>query len=194
MSTVVAAGFAALMCFLPVILLGLAICLEGVGPDPGKYVVVHSGLWSLRLLLLTLLLGTWGRYANLAKLLRYRRWLGVSVAAYASLHFFAVLTYITGWSLRVALEELSERPYMVMGFISWLLLLPLAATSNNWSLRSLARRWRVLHRLVYPAAILASGHMLWLQRSDYREAWLYSVTLLLLLFERIVRRRLSVIG
>ncbi len=120
--------------------------------------------------------------------------MGLYTWFYASLHLMAVLTYILGWSGSVFVEEFIERPYMALGIVAWLLLLPLGLTSNRWMIKKLGRRWKLLHRLVYVVAILACGHFIWLIRSDYGEAIVYSLIMLLLLVARLPFSRAGTSG
>ena len=165
--------------------LPIVIWQSGQGPDPGKTVVLLTGLWAIRFLIITLSLSPIRRWFGFTAVLGYRRMMGLYVWFYASLHLMAVLTYILGWSWGVFLEEFIERPYMALGILAWLSLLPLGLTSNRWMVRKLGRRWKFLHRSVYLTAILACGHFIWLIRSDYGEALAYSLLILLLLLTRL---------
>ena len=95
-----------------------------------------------------------------------------------------------GWSGALLVEELKERPYVLVGFSAWLALLPLALTSTDRARRSLGRRWRQLHRLIYPATVLAWLHLFWLARSDVGEALVYGVAFAVLLLWRFRRAQL----
>lgn len=176
--------FVFIVCLLPVIGVVWLALNNNLGPDPGKEIVLLSGIWALRLLLLTLLLTPLRTYLGWNSAIRYRRMLGLYVWFYASLHFVAVWTYLLGWSWAIFIEEFSERPYMMMGIVAWLLLLPLGLTSNHWSQRQLGRRWKSLHKLVYVIGILACIHFIWLVRSDYTESLVYSLLLVILLVSR----------
>lgn len=175
----------AIIFLLALLPLPLVVWQSGQGPDPGKTVVLLTGLWAIRFLIITLSLSPIRRWFGFAAVLGYRRMMGLYVWFYASLHLMAVLTYILGWSWSVFLEEFIERPYMALGILAWLSLLPLGLTSNRWMMRKLGRRWKLLHRSVYLTAILACGHFIWLIRSDYGEALAYSLLILLLLLARL---------
>ncbi len=173
--------------------LPLMVWQSSQGPDPGKALVLLSGLWAIRLLIITLALTPIKRWLGFIAVLRYRRMMGLYVWFYASLHLVTVLTYLLGWSWAVFLEEFSERPYMALGITAWLLLLPLGLTSNRWMMKKLGRRWKRLHRLVYVIAILACGHFIWLIRSDYAEALVYALLMLVLLLSRLPARTRSLL-
>ena len=174
-----------MLCLLPVIW----VVGEGIagtfGPDPGKEIVLSTGIWALRFLLITLAITPLRTFFGVGGAIRYRRMLGLYVWFYASLHFVAVWTYLLGWSWAIFIEEFSERPYMMVGIVAWFLLLPLGLTSNRWSQRKLGRRWRRLHTLVYLIGVLACMHFLWLVRSDYSESLVYCLILLILLVARV---------
>lgn len=177
--------------------LPVVVWQSGQGPDPGKTVVLLTGLWAIRFLIITLSISPIRRWFGFTGVLAYRRMMGLYVWFYASLHLMAVLTYIVGWSWLVFLEEFIERPYMALGILAWLSLIPLGVTSNRWMMKKLGRRWKRLHQLVYVTAILACGHFVWLIRSNYGEAMAYSLVILLLLFVRlpfIGRARTVVVG
>lgn len=180
-----------IVCLLPLFwTLGQGV-VGALGPDPGKEIVLSTGIWALRFLLITLAVTPLRTYFGLGWAIRYRRMLGLYVWFYATLHFVAVWTYLLGWSWAIFIEEFSERPYMMVGIIAWLLLLPLGLTSNRWSQRALGARWRKLHSLVYLIGVLACIHFLWLVRSDYGESLLYCVILAVLLLARFKWIRVS---
>ena len=87
-------------------------------------------------------------------------------------------------------EELKERPYVLVGFSAWMAMLPLALTSTDRARRRLGGRWRQLHRLIYPATALAWLHLFWLARSDVGEALIYGLIFAGLLLWRVRRARL----
>lgn len=164
-----------------------------LGPDPGKALVDGLGLWALRLLLMTLLLRPLRELTRNNIFLRVRRLVGLFCWFYATLHLAGALFYVVGFSSAELLKALVDRTYIILGLLAWLLLLPLAITSNRRSQRKLGRRWVLLHRLIYPAAILVCLHFIWLVRSDYWQPALYSVFLIALLWWRIPQFRLRLV-
>ncbi|MGK0499950.1 MAG: sulfoxide reductase heme-binding subunit YedZ [Oceanicoccus sp.] len=171
---------------LPAVWLGYQGVNNLLGPDAGKVLVLETGQWGLRFLLLTLAITPLRQWFKWSRLVRYRRMLGLFTWFYASLHFMSVLTYLLGWSLPVFIEEFAERPYMALGIIAWSLMVPLGLSSNRWAQRRLGRRWKTLHQLTYAIAILACAHFIWLVRSDFGEALFYSLILAVLLSSRLV--------
>jgi len=122
-------------------------------------------------------------------LIKYRRAIGLST-------FFLVLAHFLVWavldvqSLGRVWEEVLKRPYVTVGMAAFALLIPLALTSNTLSIRKLgASGWRKLHRLTYPAAVLAGLHYLWLVKGFQIEPVIYLAVILSLLLMRFLRSR-----
>ena len=112
--------------------------------------------------------------------IRFRRMIGLYAFFYACLHFAIYLFLDLGsyWSQIGA--DIIKRPFITVGFTAWLLLIPLAFTSNQWMMRRLKRNWQKLHKLVYAIGILGVLHYWWLVKSDVREPLMYAGILLLL--------------
>jgi sulfoxide reductase heme-binding subunit YedZ len=178
------------LCLLPFVWLVYGAVGDRLGPDPAKAVMLFTGEWSLRLLAATLLVSPLRAWTGWSVVMRLRRMLGLFAFFYACIHFVAFLQLYIGWDAAVLSEELAERPYITLGFSAWLLMLPLAITSTRRMQRRLRHNWQRLHRLVYPAAVLACLHLLWQVRSDVGEALLYIVIVAALLGWRVRRRSL----
>lgn len=173
-------------CLLPLGLLGARTLNGDLGANPIEYLERALGDWSLRLLLLCLAMTPLRSISGWIWPLKLRRTLGLWAYAYICLHF---AVYI-GFDLDVLeparalvqlTEDLVKRLYITAGFAAWLLLLPLAITSTDGWQRRLGRRWKSLHRLVYPAAALGVLHYVWLVKKDLREPLLYAAILAVLL-------------
>ena len=149
--------------------------MQLTGPDPGKVLVDNLGQGAMILLLLTLGMTPLRRLTGWGGWLAVRRQLGLWCFAYAVLHLCGFLLFILGLRFDRLLHELGERPYVIVGAIALMGLLPLALTSNRWSQRRLGRRWRQLHKMIYPILGLALLHMLWIVRSDIGEWVVYAV-------------------
>ncbi len=163
----------------------------GLGPDPAKTIMLTTGAWALRFLLLTLTVTPLRRISRWQWPMRLRRMLGLYAFFYACVHLATFCQFYTGWHWDRLLEELGKRPYITVGALAWLMLLPLALTSTRAMQRRLGRNWRRLHQLVYPALVLACVHLAWQVRSDYGEALLYSLLAATLLGYRWWPRRRS---
>ena len=161
---------------------------DALGADPVAEVEHRLGLWALRFLILVLAITPLRHLTGQTGLLRFRRMLGLYVFAYATLHFAAYLALdLRGYWTQI-FEEIAKRPYITVGFIAWLLLVPLAITSTRGWMRRLGRRWGQLHKLVYAIGVFAVLHFWWLVKSDIREPALYAGLLAVLLGARLVRR------
>ena len=164
-----------ILCLVPFAWLVYAAVANALGPDPAEAVMHITGEWALRLLALTLLVSPLRNWTGWPPVMKLRRMLGLYAFFYGCLHLIAFLLFFSGWNASQLLEELAERPYITAGFAAWALMLPLAITSTRGMQRRLRRNWLRLHRLVYPAAVLACLHLAWQARSDIGEPLVYSI-------------------
>jgi methionine sulfoxide reductase heme-binding subunit len=183
-----AAFLAALLPLLLLLVAAFGIAGRTLGADPVQRILDTCGKTTLNLLLLTLavtplrLLGGW------AWLQKYRRMLGLFAFFYACLHLLTYVLLDLGLDFAHLAQDIVKRPYITLGFLAVLLLVPLAATSTQRMMRRLGRRWQPLHYLVYPVAILAVWHYYWQVKADVREPLVYVTLLSLLLGYRAWRR------
>ena len=182
----------------PLVLIGFDIAQEleqpgsALGTDPEDALTDQLGEWTLRILLLTLAVSPVARLVRRRQLIRYRRMIGLWAFAYAVLHFTVYFGLLAGLDVDAVVADFSKRPYITVGIAALVLLVPLAVTSTRGWQRRLRSRWRQLHRLVYPIAVLAIVHLSWLAKGGIMEPVIYASILALLLGERIVdtlRRR-----
>ena len=160
-----------------------------LGADPVKELEHRLGLLALQFLIAALAV-TPLREATGVSLLRFRRMLGLTAFFCAGLHFAAWLLLDRQLAWGEVLKDLTRRPYIVLGFSALVMLVPLAATSWNGAVRRLgAAGWRRLHRLAYPATLLAAVHFVWLVKAWPPEPLLYLAAVLGLLGWRLVPRR-----
>jgi sulfoxide reductase heme-binding subunit YedZ len=169
---------------LPAVVLAARAVWGDLGANPIETVTHVSGEWALRLLLLTLAVTPARRLLGWRRLAPYRRTFGLAAFAYATLHFCTWLGLDHFFELESILEDVSERPYVMVGLAAFTSLLPLAVTSTRRMVRRLGRRWITLHRLVYLAASLAVVHHLWLVKADLRAPLLEAAVLAVLLGAR----------
>ena len=146
---------------LPLALLVLATRNGSLGPDPVATLEHETGLWALRFLLATLAITPLRQLSGWPWLLRYRRMLGLFAFFYASLHLVIYLVVDLGGFWAQIFGEIAKKPFITVGFLAWLLMIPLAVTSTKALMRRLGRRWARLHRLVYAIGVLAVLHFLW---------------------------------
>lgn len=155
-----------------------------LGVNPIETVTRTLGDWALRFLLLTLVITPLRRLSGWRWPMRLRRMLGLYAFFYTSLHLasYIVLDQFFYWP--EIWSDIIKRPYITVGMISFILLIPLAITSTSGMMRRLGRNWQRLHRLVYPIAIGGVLHYYMLVKADTREPLIYAGILLLLLLAR----------
>lgn len=164
----------------------VALFWRGLGANPVETLTHHTGTWGLRFLLLTLAVTPLRRLLSWNWLLRYRRMLGLFAFFYALLHFTTYLVFDQFFDPAAITRDVLNRPYITVGFLAFVLLIPLAVTSTNKMIRRLgARRWQRLHRLVYAIGLLVILHYFWLVKADLSRPLLYAVVLALLLGYRL---------
>ncbi|WP_181298380.1 protein-methionine-sulfoxide reductase heme-binding subunit MsrQ [Pseudomonas sp. Q2-TVG4-2] len=167
--------------------------IAALGPDPGKVLVDNLGQGALVILLCALAMTPLQRLTSWPGWIAFRRQLGLWSFAYAVLHVAAYLYFLLGLDFTGFTAELVERPYIAVGAIALLGLSALAATSNLWSMRRLGKRWKKLHRIVYPIVLIVLLHMLWVVRADAGRCALYATVAAVLLLARLppVERKLA---
>src|SRR5690606_23802332 len=149
---------------LPLYWLYLAWILA-LGPDPGKWLLDHLGQGALVFLLLTLSMTPLSRLTGWPIWMAIRRQLGLWTFAYACVHVEVIMLFIMGGDLSRILTELVRRPYVLVGVLAFSGQLPLALIFNCWSMCTLGKRWKSLHRLVYLVLVITLLNMLWVVRS-----------------------------
>jgi methionine sulfoxide reductase heme-binding subunit len=163
---------------------------DQLGANPAEALIRSLGEWSLRFLVLVLLITPLRVMTGWAALARLRRMVGLFVFFYASLHLLAYAWFDMGFDAPSLVADIVKRPFILVGMTAWLLLLALAATSFNRAVKALgARRWQQLHRAVYGVAGLAILHFYWMRsgKQDFAEVVFYAGLLALLLGWRLWR-------
>jgi sulfoxide reductase heme-binding subunit YedZ len=176
---------------LPAVWLFWAAWNGQLGANPAEALIRSLGDWSLRSLVLVLLVTPLRVLAAWPALARLRRMLGLFVFFYASLHLLAYAWFDMGFEWRDVLSDLAKRPFILVGFLSWVLLLFMAATSFNRAIRALgAARWKSLHRSVYVVVCLVVVHFFWMRsgKNDFAEVGVYAALLAALLGWRVWER------
>jgi sulfoxide reductase heme-binding subunit YedZ len=179
-----------LVALLPFAHLLAGVFTHGLGPNPAEALIRGLGDWTLRFLCLTLAVTPIRQWTLWHALARYRRMLGLFMFFYAAMHLLAYAWFDMGFEWIDIGRDIGKRPFILVGMLSMLLLLPLAATSMNAAVRALgARRWQWLHRLVYVIAPLAILHFFWMRaaKNNFAEVWIYATVLALLLGWRLWR-------
>ncbi len=166
---------------------------DNLTANPIEYITHTTGTTALTFLIITLTVTPLRRLTGRNEIIRLRRMLGLFAFFYACLHLST--WFVLDWFFDVAsmAADVLERPFITVGMLTFLLLLPLAVTSTAGMIRRLGKRWQQLHRLVYVAAITAIVHFWWVVKADFREPRLWALALSVLLGFRawwILRTRL----
>ena len=180
-----------LILLIPGLLTIVAGLTDNLGPEPINELEEELGEFALKLLILGLAVSPLLHFTRI-NLVRFRRAIGVMAFAYVTAHFL-VWFLLDLPALNQIWTEIVNRPYVTAGFAGFIVMIPLALTSNDWSVRRLGRFWRVLHRLTYLAAILAGAHFIMLSKGFDVEALAHMAVILAFLALRVGkwRRRLQ---
>jgi sulfoxide reductase heme-binding subunit YedZ len=173
-----------LACLIPLGLLAYDGYTDRLGANPIEVITRSTGTWTLLFLLLTLSVTPVRKLSQWQWLIKFRRMLGLYAFFYASLHFTTYIWLDQFFDLEEIVRDVLKRPFITAGFLSFVLLVPLALTSTSGMIRRLGKRWQQLHRLVYVIALGGVVHYLWLVKADLRQPLIYGTILTLLLAYR----------
>jgi sulfoxide reductase heme-binding subunit YedZ len=136
---------------------------DGLGPDPTARIELSTGYTTLMLLTIGLGITPVRRLSpRLGWMIKFRRLIGLFAFFYGTVHMLAYVALYAGFSINTMVDDIAKRKFITMGVTAWLLLVPLALTSTNWAIRKLGgKRWNLLHKLVYIAAICGLIHYWW---------------------------------
>ena len=180
------------LCLLPLVRLIFCYYTNDLTANPVEFITHSTGTWTLAILLISLAITPLRKIKKLNWLISLRRMIGLYSFFYAALHFLTYLVFDLNFNFSGVAKDIAKRPFITIGFAAFVLLIPLAITSNKFSIRKLTgRRWNQLHWLVYPAAILGVVHFYWLVKSDVRQPVLYGVILIALFGVRLVGKFLK---
>ena len=185
-----------LLCLLPAALVvGDALGITGqLSANPVEDILDRFGNWAIRLIMITLAVTPLRQITGWNWLTRFRRMLGLLTFFYALMHFLTWLLLDRGLAVDPAfewaaiLEDLTERPFITIGFAALLLLTAMAVTSTNGMRRRMRRAWDKLHYSVYAVGVLGVWHYWWQVKKDTSDAWIYAVILAALLGYRIWKK------
>jgi sulfoxide reductase heme-binding subunit YedZ len=186
-----------LLCLVPVLLVvGDAFGITGnLSANPVEDILDRFGNWAIRFIMITLAVTPLRKMTGWNWLLQFRRMLGLFTFFYAFMHFLVWLLLDRGLAVDPAFqwamvaEDLTERPFITIGFIAVVLLTALAITSTHGMRRRMGRNWNRLHYGVYAVGILGVWHYWWQIKKDTSDAWIYAVILAVLLGYRIWKRK-----
>lgn len=173
-------------CLIPLLRLAWLGHADQLGANPIEFITRSLGTWTLVFLLLTMSITPLRHLSGWSWLARLRRMAGLYAFFYALLHFITYLWLDQFFDLQAIYKDVLKRPFITAGFAAFILLLPLAITSTNAMMKRLGgRRWQLLHRLIYPAAMLAVLHYWWLVKKDITQPLIYAAILATLLGYRV---------
>lgn len=176
------------LALLPFARLAVFTVTDRLGANPIEFITRNTGDWTLYFLCITLAVTPLRRLAKWNWLIRLRRMLGLFAFFYAVLHFTTFLWFDHFFDLNEMWKDVVKRPFITVGFIAFLLLIPLAATSTNAMVKRLgAKRWQWLHRAIYVIAPLGILHFWWMKagKNDFAEPILMGTIVVLLLLMRV---------
>jgi sulfoxide reductase heme-binding subunit YedZ len=161
--------------------------VQDLGANPIEFITRSMGTWTLVFLCLSLAMTPARMLTGWTGFIHLRRMLGLFCFFYATVHFLIWLWLDHNFSLVAMWQDVLDRPYITFGFLAFVLLIPLALSSNRWAQRKLGRRWGHLHRLVYAIAVLAILHYWWHKagKSDYETVSIYLGVIVVLLLLRL---------
>jgi sulfoxide reductase heme-binding subunit YedZ len=172
------------------VLAGTAGLFGGLGANPVELVTRSTGTWTLVLLCVTLAVTPLRRLTGLVWLVRLRRMLGLFAFFYGALHFTTYFWLDQWFDVSSIVRDVIKRPFITMGFLAFVLMVPLAATSTDAMIRRLGRNWGRLHRLVYVVAVAAVLHYWWHKsgKNDYSQVAWYALAVAAMLGWRVFDR------
>ena len=173
-----------IVCLLPFAALFYGALTNNLGANPAEYLIRAAGDWTLRFICIVLALTPLRVISGTPALARFRRMLGLFAYFYVVLHLLSYSWFDMGFDVAEIVKDIIKRPFILVGFSAFLLLTPLAATSFNAAIKKMgARRWQLLHKLVYLIAGLGLLHFFWMRagKNDFAEVFVYAAIIAMLL-------------
>ena len=169
----------------PILSIGIDILQNNLGANPIEFIERHFGKWTLIFLCLTLSMTPLRKITHINQWILYRRMLGLFTFFYASIQLLCYIGLDYQFAWVDIKNDISKHRYVLVGFLGWLLLLPLAITSSDNMIRKLKSNWKKIHRLIYLIAILGVLHFVWLVKKDVTEPLIYAAIILVLFLLRL---------
>ena len=165
----------------PAALLVRGMLTGDLGINPAETIQLETGRWTFKFLLLTLAVTPVRRITGWNVVIQFRRMLGLFAFFYATLHFTSYWAFDLVFAFGRMFADIAKRPFILMGFLAWLAMLPLALTSTKGWIRRLGRNWARLHWLIYAAGVCAAVHFAWKQKVFTGDPVLYAAAVTILL-------------
>ena len=178
------------LCLLPFAWLFYGAFTNNLGANPAEYLIRATGDWTLRFLCIVLAVTPLRVVTSTPQLARFRRMLGLFVYFYVVLHLLSYSWFDMGFDVPDIAKDIAKRPFILVGFSAFVLLTPLAATSFNRAIKALgAKRWQLLHKLVYLIAGLGLLHFFWMRagKNNFEEVFVYAAIIAVLLGWRVAQ-------
>ena len=165
----------------PIFYITYQILTNQLGPEPIKDITHHTGKWTLYFIVITLAMTPLKKMTKLNIWINYRRMFGLFIFFYASVHLMTYVGLDYRFDLASIGDDIIKKKYIFIGFSAWLLLIPLAITSNKRMMKILKNKWKKLHRLIYLISLCGAIHYLWLVKRDLTEPLIFLTVILILL-------------
>ena len=178
------------LCLLPFAWLFYGAFTNNLGANPAEYLIRATGDWTLRFLCIVLAVTPLRVLSSTPQLARFRRMLGLFVYFYVVLHLLSYSWFDMGFDVPDIANDIAKRPFILVGFSAFVLLTPLAVTSFNRAIKALgAKRWQLLHKLVYLIAGLGLLHFFWMRagKNNFEEVFVYAAIIAVLLGWRVAQ-------
>jgi len=172
------------LCLLPFCWLFYGALANQLGANPAEALIRATGDWTLRFVCVVLAVTPLRVITSTPALARFRRMLGLFVYFYVVIHLLSYSWFDMGFDVAEIVKDIIKRPFILVGFSAFLLLTPLAATSFNAAIKAMgAKRWQLLHKLVYLVAGLGLLHFFWMRagKNDFVEVYVYAAIIAVLL-------------
>ena len=177
-----------MLCMLPFLWLLYSAITNQLGANPAEALIRATGDWTLRSICIVLAVTPLRTVTNTPQLARFRRMLGLFVYFYVVVHLLSYSGFDMGFDVGDIVKDIIKRPFILVGFLAFVLLTPLAATSFNRAIKALgAKRWQLLHKLVYVISGLGLLHFFWMRagKNNFNEVFVYAAIVAVLLGWRV---------
>ena len=176
------------LCLLPFAWLFYSALTNQLGANPAEALIRATGDWTLRFVCIVLAVTPLRSITNTPQVARFRRMLGLFVYFYVVIHLLSYSWFDMSFDVADIAKDIAKRPFILVGFLAFLLLTPLAATSFNAAIKFLgAKRWQLLHKLLYAISGLGLLHFFWMRagKNNFAEVFVYAAIIALLLGWRV---------
>lgn len=175
-----------LICLLPFASIVSGAINQQLGPNPVEAMIRGFGDWGIYFILIGLSISPVRKIFNLNWLTQFRRMIGLFAFFYVTMHFSSYIWFEQFFDIEKIINDIVKRPFITIGFVSFLMLVPLALTSSNKMMRRLKKNWGRLHKLVYPISVLTLLHYFMMVKADYLVPGVLLVILSILLAYRLM--------